>query len=85
MNQTSVDHAHRHQSNNVYCKQPTVMLRVNAEVRDVHKRGTCDKGVGCNVVERQAQSKSHVSGVGEQGIVVLKSSGYGGLRAFFSR
>ena len=75
MNQTSVDHPHRHQSNDVYCKQPSVMLRVNAEVRDVHKRGTGDKGVGINVVERQAQSKPHVSGVGEQGIVVVKSSG----------
>ena len=61
------------------------MLRVNTEVRDVHKRGTGDKGVGCNVLERQAQGKPYVSGVGEQGIVVVKSSGYGGLRAFFGR
>ena len=28
--------------------------RIYAEVRDVHKRRARDKGVGCNVTERQA-------------------------------
>ena len=72
LHQTTIDHAHQHNPNDIDREQPAVVLRRNAVIANIDIRRTGDKSVSRDVKESQTEGITHKRPVFYQRGVIAK-------------